>query len=60
MFTDHGKNHKEVALNNGRLHVFANDGVFVTFENKVYEMADNILAVPRIQHMSYTPDGVEL
>jgi tRNA-splicing ligase RtcB len=57
MFTNHGKNHKEVQLNHGRLHVFANDEVFATFENKVYEMADNILAVPRIQHMSYTPDA---
>jgi tRNA-splicing ligase RtcB len=57
MFTDHGNNHKEMELTHGRLHLFANDEVFGSFEHKIYEMADNTLAIPRIQHMSYTPDA---
>ncbi|MBA4494905.1 RtcB family protein [Paenactinomyces guangxiensis] len=57
MFKDHGKNHKEVTLPHGKLHVFANDEVFSSLENKVYEMADHNLSIPRNRYMSYTPDA---
>ncbi|TCS95970.1 RtcB family protein [Hazenella coriacea] len=57
MITDHGRNHKEVKLEHGNLHVFANDEVFASLENKVYEMADNNLRIPRHVYMSYTPDA---
>ncbi|WP_223830181.1 RtcB family protein [Paenibacillus arenilitoris] len=53
----HGANHHEIELGNGKLHVFANDEVFGTFEAKVYEMANNNLLIPRNQYMSYTPDA---
>lgn len=53
----HGNNHYEWELNNGKLHVFANEEVFGTFEGKVYEMADNNLRIPRNQYISYTPDA---
>lgn len=57
MIKDHGNNHKEVQLPHGELHVFANDEVFSSLENKVYEMADNNLRIPRNVYMSYTPDA---
>lgn len=57
MIKDHGKNHKEVKLTHGKLHVFANDEVFNQLEYKVYVMADNNLQIPRNQYMSYTPDA---
>ena len=44
-------------LEHGNLHVFANPDVFQSFENKVFEMADNNLRIPRNVHMSYTPDA---
>ncbi|MNG22654.1 RNA-splicing ligase RtcB [compost metagenome] len=44
-------------LEHGNLHVFANPEVFQSFENKVFEMADNNLRIPRNVHMSYTPDA---
>ncbi|MGO4549333.1 RtcB family protein [Paenibacillus sp. 2TAB23] len=53
----HGGNHHEMELEHGRLHVFANDEVLQTFGEKVYEMADNNLQIPRNQYMSYTPDA---
>lgn len=53
----HGNNHYEMELAHGRLHVFANNEVFQSFENRVYEMADNNLRIPRNLHMSYTPDA---
>lgn len=56
-FKDHGNNHKEVKLPHGKLHVFANDEVFEKLEDRVYEMADNNLQIPRSVHMSYTPDA---
>lgn len=54
---NHGSNHHEMELTHGKLHVFANPEVFQTFENKVYEMADNNLRIPRHVYMSYTPDA---
>lgn len=57
MIKDHGKNHKEVNLTHGKLHVFANDEVFEGLEQRVYEMADNNLRIPRNVYMSYTPDA---
>lgn len=56
-FLYHGNNHHEVKLEHGRLHVFANDEVLETFGEKVYEMADNNLRIPRNQYLSYTPDA---
>ncbi|MBD0382640.1 RtcB family protein [Paenibacillus sedimenti] len=53
----HGSNHYEMKLEHGNLHVFANPEVFQSFENKVYEMADNNLRIPRNVYMSYTPDA---
>lgn len=53
---DHGNNHHEYALPHGKLHVFANREVRLTLEDKVFEMADNNLSIPRNVHMSYTPD----
>ncbi|MCZ8519895.1 RtcB family protein [Paenibacillus caseinilyticus] len=53
----HGNNHHEIELAHGSLHVFANDEVFPTFEDRVYEMADNNLRISRSVHMSYTPDA---
>ncbi|WP_139491522.1 RtcB family protein [Brevibacillus dissolubilis] len=53
----HGNNHREVQLPHGSVHVFANDAVFETFEQKVYDMADNNLRIPRHVYMSYTPDA---
>ncbi|SHF30684.1 tRNA-splicing ligase RtcB [Seinonella peptonophila] len=57
MLKDHGKNHKEITLTNGNLHVFANDEVFEQLGDQVYVMADNNLQIPRNQYMSYTPDA---
>lgn len=53
---EHGNNHREVRLSNGNLHVFANDEVFANIESNVYGMAENNLAIPRVEYMSYTPD----
>ncbi|MFX3632914.1 MAG: RtcB family protein [Candidatus Pristimantibacillus sp.] len=53
----HGNNHHEIILENGKLHLFANEEVFQSFESKVYEMANNNLRIPRNQYMSYTPDA---
>ncbi|NQX67479.1 RtcB family protein [Paenibacillus alba] len=53
----HGNNHYEMPLEHGNLHVFANAEVFQSFEDKVFEMADNNLRIPRGKHMSYTPDA---
>ncbi|WP_156877752.1 RtcB family protein [Shimazuella kribbensis] len=57
MLKNHGKNHREVELSHGKLHIFANDEVFASMEDKVYHMADNNLQIPRNVHMSYTPDA---
>lgn len=53
----HGDNHHEMELKHGRLHVFANDEIFATFGDRVFEMADHNLQIPRNQYMSYTPDA---
>ncbi len=53
----HGGNHYEVELANGSLHVFANEEVYGTFDDKMFEMADNNLRIPRNQYLSYTPDA---
>ena len=53
----HGGNHHEIELAGGKLHVFASDEMFQTFEAKVFEMANNNLLIPRNQYMSYTPDA---
>lgn len=53
----HGDHHREVELQHGKLHVFANDEVYSQLGEKVYEMADNNLRIPRNVHMSYTPDA---
>ncbi|MBP1309169.1 tRNA-splicing ligase RtcB [Paenibacillus sp. 1182] len=53
----HNNAHREITLPNGKLHVFANERVFHSLEEKVYEMADNNLRIPRNVHMSYTPDA---
>lgn len=53
---DHGNNHRETALEHGSLHIFANETVFDNIEPRVFEMADNNLRIPRVRHMSYTPD----
>jgi len=53
----HGSNHHEMELPHGKLHLFANEEVFQTFEAKVFEMANNNLQIPRNQYMSYTPDA---
>ncbi|SFE52440.1 tRNA-splicing ligase RtcB [Paenibacillus algorifonticola] len=52
-----GKNHRELGLAHGKLHVFANDEVFAMLEPNAYTMADNNLRIPRNQYMSYTPDA---
>jgi tRNA-splicing ligase RtcB (3'-phosphate/5'-hydroxy nucleic acid ligase) len=54
---EHGKNHKEVKLHHGNLHVFANDEVFSQLERKVFKMANHNLGIPRNLYMSYTPDA---
>jgi tRNA-splicing ligase RtcB len=56
-YTAHGSNHHTFGLQNGDLHIFANDEILSGFEHKVYEMANNNLAIPRNLHMSYTPDA---
>lgn len=53
----HGGNHHEMELEHGSLHVFANEDVLQAFGDKVYEMANNNLQIPRNQYMSYTPDA---
>lgn len=55
--TNYGNNHTETKLAHGKLHIFANERVFESLEPKVFEMADNNLRIPRVQHMSYTPDA---
>ncbi|MCS1352291.1 RtcB family protein [Mechercharimyces sp. CAU 1602] len=57
MIKEHGNNHRELELTQGNLHVFANDEVFQSLDDKVYTMADNNLTIPRSVHMSYTPDA---
>jgi tRNA-splicing ligase RtcB (3'-phosphate/5'-hydroxy nucleic acid ligase) len=57
MLKNNGKNHREIALTHGNLHIFANDEVFASLGDKVYHMADNNLQIPRNVHMSYTPDA---
>ncbi|MDQ0416172.1 tRNA-splicing ligase RtcB [Croceifilum oryzae] len=57
MFQHHGKNHHEVTLPHGQLHLFANEEVFASFEDRIYEMADHNLRIPRNIYMSYTPDA---
>lgn len=57
MIKEHGKNHREISLTHGKLHVFANDEVFNQLEQNVYSMADNNLQIPRNVYMSYTPDA---
>lgn len=57
MFKEHGNNHRELELTHGNLHVFANDEVFAQLDQKVFQMADNNLQIPRSIHMSYTPDA---
>ncbi|MRG27596.1 RtcB family protein [Laceyella tengchongensis] len=57
MIKDHGNNHRELSLAHGTLHVFANDEVFASLEQRVYDMADNNLRIPRNVYMSYTPDA---
>ncbi|WP_044642103.1 RtcB family protein [Risungbinella massiliensis] len=57
MLKDHGNNHREITLQHGKLHVFANDEVYENLGHKVYEMADNNLSIPRNVYMSYTPDA---
>ncbi|CAH1200469.1 RNA-splicing ligase RtcB [Paenibacillus plantiphilus] len=54
---NHGNNHHEMKLEHGKLHVFANEEIFQSFESKVYEMANNNLRIPRNVYMSYTPDA---
>lgn len=54
---NHGNNHREIELTHGKLHVFANDEVFASLGEKVFQMADNNLQIPRNQYMSYTPDA---
>jgi tRNA-splicing ligase RtcB len=54
---NHGSNHREIKLTHGNLHIFANDEVFASLGEKVFEMADNNLQIPRNQYMSYTPDA---
>ncbi|ALA07283.1 putative RtcB protein [Brevibacillus phage SecTim467] len=53
----HGNNHHTFNLQHGDLHVFANNEVLQTLEHKVFDMANNNLAIPRNIHMSYTPDA---
>jgi len=53
----HGGNHHEMELEHGSLHVFASEEVLQAFGDKVYEMANNNLQIPRNQYMSYTPDA---
>lgn len=57
VFRHHGKNHYEATLPHGQLHVFANEEVFASFEDRIYEMADHNLRIPRNVYMSYTPDA---
>jgi tRNA-splicing ligase RtcB len=54
---NHGNNHYEMELDHGALHVYANAKVMESFEERVFEMADNNLRIPRNQYMSYTPDA---
>ncbi|MFC4776038.1 RtcB family protein [Paenibacillus sp. GCM10023252] len=54
---DHGNNHYEAALTHGSLHLYANEEVLAGFGERVYEMADNNLRIPRNRYMSYTPDA---
>lgn len=53
----HGSNHYELELPHGALHVFANQEIYESFEDKVFEMADNNLRIPRNKYMAYTPDA---
>ncbi len=53
----HANNHYELELTNGTLHVFANEEVYSSLEEKVYEMANNNLQIPKNVYMSYTPDA---
>lgn len=55
--TEHGGNHREIQLPHGNLHVFANDEVFQGFGERVFEMAENNLRIPRNVYFSYTPDA---
>ncbi|MCG5254606.1 RtcB family protein [Brevibacillus agri] len=54
---DHGNCHREVQLGAGSVHVFANDEVFATFGQRVFEMAEHNLRIPRNVYFSYTPDA---
>ncbi|MDQ0111836.1 RtcB family protein [Paenibacillus harenae] len=56
-FQNHGRNHYELELVSGKLHLFANEEVLSSFEPKVFEMANNNLQIPRSVYMSYTPDA---
>jgi tRNA-splicing ligase RtcB len=53
----HGSNHHELELMSGKLHVFANEEVYASFDTAMFEMANNNLQIPRNQYMSYTPDA---
>ncbi|MFC7441957.1 RtcB family protein [Laceyella putida] len=57
MIKQHDNNHRELSLPHGTLHVFANEEVFASLEQRVYDMADNNLRIPRNVYMSYTPDA---
>lgn len=54
-----GNNHTTIRLPEGNtdLHVFANEDVFRSLEPKVFHMAENNSHIPRIKHLSYTPDA---
>ncbi|TGU95829.1 RtcB family protein, partial [Mesorhizobium sp. M00.F.Ca.ET.186.01.1.1] len=54
---NHGQHHREVQLGSGSVHVFANDEVFASFGERVYEMAEHNLRIPRNVYFSYTPDA---
>ncbi|MED4571279.1 RtcB family protein [Brevibacillus agri] len=54
---DHGNCRREVQLGAGSVHVFANDEVFATFGQRVFEMAEHNLRIPRNVYFSYTPDA---
>jgi tRNA-splicing ligase RtcB (3'-phosphate/5'-hydroxy nucleic acid ligase) len=48
--------YNQVSLPNGMLHVYAGPELFHGLDYKVFEMANNNLAIPNIQYMGYTPD----